>query len=168
MRDEIFGTVFRWTLGVLFFSIFGWFLKHAYDNADVVWILLSIPFFILGALSFWKTIFYLLTRPFLLLIDSIFFPGGKLAKPVLNLKLPSYYINQERYTEALEEYTKILKHHPTAAEAYEKAIWLYLEIFDEPGNARKLLRKAKSRGVSLDERVVRMVDERDRKSELLP
>ena len=96
-----------------------------------------------------------MTRPFMLLIDSVFFPGGKRSKPVLNLKLPAYYVKEQRYAEALDEYEKILKHYPDEVEAYEGAIWLYSEIFDEKGEAEKLIRKASRRRLVLDERIVR-------------
>lgn len=164
MKTEVVSTLFRWALGVLFFSVAGWFLNNYARSGEVSWLLGFVPSFLLGAIMFWKTIFHILTRPLLMLIDSIFFPGGKLAKPTLNLKLPAYYINQERYREALEEYTKILKHYPDTAEAYEKSIWLYLEIFHEPENARKLFRRAKGRKVTLDERVVRHLEEQNRKT----
>ena len=39
--------------------------------------------------------------------DSLFFPGGKLSKPPLDLKLPNYLIREGRFTEALEEYQRI-------------------------------------------------------------
>lgn len=162
MKAEVISTLFRWSLGVLFFAVAGWFLNKCADSGEISWLLMGVPFFLLGAIMFWKTIFHVATRPFLLLIDSIFFPGGKLAKPTLNLKLPAYYINQERYREALEEYTKILKHYPDTAEAYEKSIWLYLEIFDEPENAKKLARKAKGRKVTLDDRIIRHLEDQDR------
>lgn len=115
---------------------------------------------VLAALSFlaamvflWGFIFGLLTKPLLKMVDLVFSPGGRLEKPVLNLKLPAHYLKEERYEEALDEYRRILKHYPQETEAWEKAIWLEAEIFGRPAEASKLVRAARRRGIELDQRV---------------
>jgi len=142
-------------VGWAFFGFAGWCIERGTRIDDFGLVLCSIPLFLLGAIAIWRTIFYVATRPFMLLVDSLFFPGGELAKPVLNLKLPRYYIEQDRFDEALIEYKRILKHYPDEVEAYEKAIWLYVTIFEEPAQARRLLARAKRRNLTLDEAVVR-------------
>ncbi len=112
----------------------------------------SIPVFALGAIVLWQPLFTLLTRPLIAMVDSLFFPGGKLEKPTLNLKLPAYFINEGRYTEALEEYKRIMKHYPDEVEAYEKSIWLCQDILNEPDKAQNILRKAGKRNLAIDER----------------
>lgn len=156
MLREFQGTLFRWLVGLGFFGVSFWMAKTGYLQTNLTLLLGSVPLFLCGVVAIWKTVFHLFTRPLFLLIDSIFFPGGKLSKPVKNLKLPTYYLNEQRYSEALDEYLKILKHYPDETEAYERAIWLYAEIFDNPGEARKWVRRARRRHLVLDERIVRI------------
>lgn len=157
MLGDIYRTVFRWLVGLGFFGLSLWAAKTGYLETRITLLALSIPLFICGIIAVWKPVFTFMTRPFMLLIDSIFFPGGKFAKPLLNLKLPAYYINEERYVEALDEYEKILKHYPDETEAYERAIWLHSEIFHDRAAAEKLIRKAKRRHLTLDQRIVKSV-----------
>jgi tetratricopeptide (TPR) repeat protein len=124
----------------------------------------SVPLFIIGIGIIWKQLFSLAIQPFMLFIESIYLPGGRLSKPVLNLKLPAYYFNKGRYYEALEEYKKVLRYYPDKVEAYERLIWMHYEIFNEVGEAKKLIRKAKRRHLVLDERVILAME---RKSELV-
>lgn len=157
MLREIRATLLRWIVGIAFFGLSGWAMMTGYENVRVSLMLSAIPLFVFGVIAIWKPLFALATRPLFLFVDSLFFPGGKLAKPTLNLKLPAFYINEGRYAEALDEYRKILKHYPDETEAYEKAIWLHLEIFEEPDEARKLLSRARRRNLVLDDRIRRMV-----------
>jgi tetratricopeptide (TPR) repeat protein len=154
MLREYQGTLIRWLFGIGLLGLSFRCVTEGYERLDLLSMLLGFFFFILGICALWKTIFHLATRPFTLFIDSIFFPGGELSKPVLNLKLPAYYTNEGRYEEALVEYQRILRHYPDEIEAYEKAIWLYLEVFDQPFEAKKLLRRARRRRLPLDERIV--------------
>ena len=58
----------------------------------------------LGAIALlWANLFRLATKPLMLFIDLVFSPGGRLEKPVLNLKLPAHYLNEKRHEEALAE-----------------------------------------------------------------
>ncbi len=155
------GTFIRWFLGVGLLGLAFHLVVNGYHRLDIAYFSGGLLCFVLGIVALWKTIFHVATRPFTLFIDSIFFPGGKLPKPVLNLKLPAYYLNESRFEEALAEYQKVLKYHPDAVEAYEKAIWLNLDIFDDPDEARKLLRRARRRGLVLDERILRRTSELD-------
>jgi len=105
----------------------------------------------LAAMAFlWAMLFRLATKPLMLLVDLIFSPGGRLEKPVLNLKLPAHYLKEGRYGEALAEYRRILKHHPDETEAWEKAIWLESRIFGRTAAAAKLERAARRRGLRPD------------------
>lgn len=157
MTNETKSTAMRWALGWAFLGFAGWCIERGVRLDDFGIILLCVPLFVLGVLCFWKTIFHIATRPLIMMVDSLFFPGGSLEKPVLNLKLPRYYINESRYDEALTEYKRILKHYPDETEAYENAIWLYREIFEEPDEARRLVRRARRRRLVLDEEIVSSV-----------
>lgn len=157
MLREYKSTLIRWLFGIGCLGLSFRFATKGYYRFDFALILVGALFLVIGIAVLWKTIFHVATRPLMLMIDSIFFPGGELAKPLLNLKLPAYYINEGRFDEALIEYRKILKYYPDETEAYEKAIWLYLTIFDEPREAEKLLRRAKRRQLTLDESILRLV-----------
>ena len=100
----------------------------------------------------WTMLFMLATKPLMLLVDLIFSPGGRLEKPILNLKLPEHYLKEGRYEEALAEYRRILKHHPGETEAWEKAIWLESRIFGRTAAAAKLERTARRHGLRSGQR----------------
>ena len=151
MLPDVLNTLYRWILGIAFLGVAFWCATTGYENLNFFLLLLAVPLFVAGISCLWKTIFYAATRPFTAMIDAVFFPGGKLSKPVLNLKLPRYYVNESRFDEALEEYQRIIKHYPDEAEAYDGAISLYVEIFEEPDEARKLYDRAKRRHLVLDD-----------------
>jgi tetratricopeptide (TPR) repeat protein len=148
----------RW-IGGLALLWTAWRLKpDEIDPQNVHRLILGALAFLVGGGLLWPEIFRVATKPFLLLIDQVFFPGGKLERPFLNLKLPAHYIDEGRYEEALEEYLKILKHYPDEKEAYERAIWLLGGVFKRSGEASKLLRRAKRRGLALDEAITRLAE----------
>ena len=158
MSQEFTRVVFRWIFGISFLGLAFWAATVGYRIENYSLMFGSVPLFIVGIGIVWKQLFALAVQPLMLFIESIYLPGGKLSKPVLNLKLPAYYFNEGRYSEALEEYRKVLKYYPDEIEAYERLIWLHSEIFDEIGEARKLIRKAKRRHLVLDERVILAVE----------
>ncbi len=67
-------------------------------------------------------------------VDGLYFPGGKLDKPILSYKLPEFYRKEERFEESLEHYDIILEHYPREARAWIGAIELLIEDF---GNRRQ-------------------------------
>lgn len=144
---------FRWLFALGCFGVAGWLVKSGIDDVDVGRFLSAALVFALGAVSIFTDLISLATRPFTAFIDSVFFPGGKPAKPSLNLKLPEYYRREGRHEEALAEYRKILKHYPDEPEAYEGAIELLMEEFGDTGTARKIYRRSKKRKVELSPQV---------------
>lgn len=160
MTREAIKTTIRWLAAAGLFY-FAWKtilpLRDLEAKADPGPILLAAFAFFTGSVLIWSDVFRLATLPLTALIDSLIFPRAKLARPLLNLKLPAHYLAEGRHEEALEEYRKILKHHPDETEAYEKAVWLEASIFHRPAAAEKLLRRAARRGVELDERIAMLV-----------
>lgn len=160
MTREVLKTTIRWLVAAGLFH-FAWRtilpLRELEAKADPGPILLAAVAFLSGAVLIWSDLFRLATLPLTALIDSLIFPRAKLARPVLNLKLPAHYLTEGRHEEALEEYRKILKHHPDETEAYEKAVWLEVSVFQRPAAAEKLLRRAARRGLELDERLAMLV-----------
>lgn len=159
-------TLIRWLFGIGLLGLSYHVATTGYESGNLSRVVGGAGLFLLGFAFLWKTIFHLATRPLMRMVDSLFFPGGKLDKPLLNLKLPAYLINEGRYDEALAEYRKILKHYPDEVEAYEKAIWLLHVIFSNPSAATSLIRRAKRRRLTLDERVVRRVAETNNLTQL--
>lgn len=155
-------SLLRWTAGAAFFMLAWRLVPRELGPSNVHRLMLAGLAFVVGGILLWPMIFRIATKPFFLLVDQVFFPGGRLERPVLNLKLPAYYVEQGRYEEALEEYRKILKHYPGEAEAYERAIWLLAAVFKRDGEALKLLRRAERRGLALDGDIVRLARWRSR------
>ena len=156
MSRETFLTLLRWLIGLVLLVTAWWLATqdHEEDPIDITRLVLGACAFLVGIAFLWTTIFHLATRPFFILIDQIFSPGGQLERPVLNLKLPAHYLNEARYDEALAEYRKILRFYPDETEAYEKAIWLETAVYERPHEAARLLRRAKRRRLTLDERFI--------------
>ncbi len=137
------------------------FALHGHDlRIEPLRILIAVAFLIPGLALLWPWIFRLAIHPFTSFIEAIYSPKQPLEKPLLNLSLPTYYINESRYEEALEEYQKILRYYPREAEAYEKAIWLEAEIFHRPRRAIRLVRRAKRHRVKLDSRIIKLAQSR--------
>lgn len=157
MSQELHREILRWCAGIAFFGLALYCAKTGYVEERYSLMVAGAPLFAIGLLIVWRPLFAIATRPLFLLIESIVFPGEKLSKPVLNLKLPAYYLEQERYTEARNEYWKIVRHHPDEVEAYEKLIWLALEVFDDRPEAERLLRKARRRHLVLEPGIDRRV-----------
>lgn len=166
MGHEIYRTILRLILAIGCFGFSFWAATSGYKNLQLSLMVSSVPIFVIGVLTIWKPLFQLLTRPFMVLVDDLFFPGGKLEKPTLNLKLPAYLINEGRFTEALEEYETILKHYPNEVEAYEKSVWLLCEKFEEPERALRLLKRAERRNLKLEDRFLRLAVNRGEQRQL--
>jgi len=150
----------RWLVGIGLLGLsWHWGTKEQ-DPIDVMRLLLAALTFFGGVAVMWKPIFYLATRPLMALVDGIFLPGGRLEKPLLNLKLPAHYLDEARYEEALAEYQQIMKHYPDETEAYEKSIWLEAAVFKRQSAARAVLKKAKQRRLALDPLMVSLAEAR--------
>jgi hypothetical protein len=159
------GVVFslaQWLAGMGLLSLaWHWGTKEQ-DPLNLMRLLLAALAFSAGVAFLWKPIFDFATRPLMAVIDAIFLPGGRLEKPVLNLKLPAHYLDEARYEEALMEYRQTLKYYPNETEAYEKSIWLEAAVFKRPAAARALLKRANRRRLVLDPMMVSLAEARER------
>lgn len=164
MFHELQKTLMRWILGFALFGIAIWSAKEGCDKLDPTYLVIGAACLVIGLIAVWESLFAAATRPFMALIESIVFPVNKFNKPLLNLKLPAYYIDEGRYDEALVECKKIIKHYPDETEAYEKAIWLHVEIFEETEEAMKLFKKAKKRNIALSDQSRSLVKTRSKTS----
>jgi hypothetical protein len=145
-------TVFRLLAGAGLLWLAWQFGTRDQDPLNLPRLLIAAAAFLASMSFLWAIIFRLATKPLMLLVDLVFSPGGHLAKPLLNLKLPAHYLKEGRHEEALAEYRRILKYHPDETEAWEKAIWLEAEIFGRTAEAARLVRSARRRGIPLDPR----------------
>ncbi len=155
LRDHLL-TVLRWTIGLVLLWL-AWELAirpRDEETMDVTKVVLGAVVALVALAFLWSSIFRFASKPIVAMVDAVFSPGGELEKPLLNLKLPSHYLNEGRHDEALAEYWKVIKHYPKEAEAYEKAIWLESEIFQRKKEVKKLLKLARRRGIELDHRIV--------------
>lgn len=159
-RDFVFAAI-RWAVGIGLIGCAWVLISTCHDGEgpiDLTRLVLGGVAFLAGVAVMWRWIFSLATRPLMTFVDSLYFPGGQLEKPVLNLKLPAHYVNEGRYEEALAEYGQILKHYPKEPEAYEKSIWILCAVENRPAEAARLLRRARRRGLPIDEGVVALVE----------
>ncbi len=115
---------------------------RARESSDGPFVFLQVALILLAALFVIPELMRLVMAPISALVDSFFFPGGRFSKPVLNYKLPEFYVEKGRYEEALAEYRKILQFYPAELPAYEGAIELLLKEFDDVPEAAKLYRQA--------------------------
>lgn len=100
---------------------------------------------ILGILALAPELAALASTPLRALVDAIYLPGGRADKPTLDLKLPAYYLQQDRPGDALSEYRKILRHHPGTLEAWTGALDLLAGPFADPAAARRLFARGRRR-----------------------
>ena len=82
--------------------------------------------------------------PFVRLIDEIYLGGGEKVVPPVEYKLARMYAGQGRAQEALDEYLRIVIHHPREADAYREAIPVAIKAGDRR-LARWLYRRARWR-----------------------
>ncbi|MCB1065356.1 MAG: hypothetical protein KDN20_20875 [Verrucomicrobiae bacterium] len=113
-----------------------------HNGVQIGSIFLGITLIILAAVIVAPDLCRLAASPFTAMIDAIFLPGGRADKPDLNLRLPAFYLKEERFDDALAEYLKIIRYHPDEVEGWIGAIALWIDPFDEPEKARKLYEKA--------------------------
>jgi|GEM_PF-4543429 len=146
-------TVLRWGVAIACFFLATWLGRTGYETLDPTRLAGGGLAFVVGAALIWVDIFRIATRPFMLLIDSIFSPGGHFRKPALSWKLADFYLAEQRHAEALEEFRSIIRHYPDEARAYEGAIDLLVNEFDRRGEARKLFHRSQRRGLELAPRI---------------
>ncbi len=159
MSGSILLAVLRWVVATGLLWTAWHFATTGQEPTNLERLLIAAAAFLGAFVLLWNPLIRLATKPLLALIDLVFSPGGRLERPLLNLKLPAHYLNEGRYDEALAEYRKILRHYPHEIEAYEKAIWILCRISNRPDEAMKLIRRARRRGVPLDDRIARLIQD---------
>jgi len=112
-----------------FFGLSLWLFRksvtHPEPETGLGYALLGMLGVIVGTALLTPEIYTIITRG----VDALYFPGGKLDKPLLSYKLPEFYRKEERLEEALEQYDIILEHYPREARAWIGAIELLIEDF---------------------------------------
>jgi len=158
--------VFRWIFSIGFFGVAGSLLQRGYQQLDPTQLGFGLLFFFVGVAVIFTKLLELACRPLIMVIDAIFFPGGKLSKPVKNLKLPLYYEKENRWEEALAEYRKIIRYYPDEALAYEGAIRILMEELGDFPQAEALYAKSQRRNLPLSGQVAHLFPASRRKSPL--
>ncbi len=90
-----------------------------------------------------RDIFQVVSKPLSWALESFYFPRDRSAKPTVNYKLPEYYIEQERFEDAMNEYLKIIRYHPQEAKAYIGAFELAVTELHDDETAKQIYSKAR-------------------------
>ena len=140
--------ILRWMAGCGLLGLAIWMVKRgdgALGSGTMAVAIFSVCCLAMAGLFFFPDGRRLFMAPFLFMAERLYFPGGKLDKPVLSYDLPDYYRKQRRYVEALERYEIIVEHYPDEIRAWRGAIEVLGFDLGDPERAAKLLGKAQRR-----------------------
>lgn len=128
--------VLRWAAAGALIALAVWISRHVGGISFVF----CLPFLVVATLLILEE----LTRPFTWIIDSVFgTTRGSGERPPLDLRLARFYVEQERLDDALSEYTRMMKLHPTIPEPYEQIMILLAST----GQSRARIDKVKRQGL---------------------
>jgi hypothetical protein len=109
--------------------------------------LFAFALIISGALLTTRELVPWVSAPIWRFITGLVFPDEKFDRPPVNYALPRSYRQQQRFDDAIEEYLKIVHHHPQELAAYLEGMDAMVQAGDVEG-AHKLgatgLRKLRS------------------------
>lgn len=143
--------IFRWIFAIGCFGVSASLVRNGTQELNPSQIALGILFLTVGITSIFTKLLEIACRPAVMMVDAIFFPGGKLSKPIKNLKLPAYYEKEMRLEEALAEYEKVIRYYPDEPIAYEGAIRILIREFDDYPAAEKLFARSQRRNLVLSD-----------------
>ena len=148
---SLFQRIVRWLFAIGCIGLAIFLVKKGIEKASITGsffpILGAMVLILSATIVVIPELLHVFTRPLFALVDSIFFPGGKLSRPVLSYTLPEFYLKQRRFDDALDEFRKILRHYPNESKAYVGALEILLERYEEVEEeaARELYAQAKKR-----------------------
>lgn len=146
---DLFRRLLRWLFAIGSVGLSIWLIRHGIAAGGITGsffpILAAMILLVIGAILIAPELVAIFTKPLFALVDSIFFPGGKLSKPVLSYTLPEFYTKEKRYDDALDEYRKILRHYPRESRAYLGAIELLVTEFGDKEAAKELFKRARQK-----------------------
>ncbi len=134
--------IFRWMLAIGLLGSAIAMAAHGYRILEFLWFL---PAFLLAAVGIGlilKDVIHLAAAPFVSLVESIVFPRVSGGKPAPNYKLAAYYVEEERFADAIEEYRTIIRNHPGEKDAYLQLLELLIDQ-GQRDEAEKLLARAR-------------------------
>ncbi len=115
------------------------------ESRVVKLIFLTLGLIVVCILLVGQDIFHVASRPVAMLIESFYFPRYRDAVPPANYKLPEYYLEKERFDEAINEYLIIIRYHPHEAKAYIGAFELAITEFNDDEMAKKIYAKGRKK-----------------------
>ena len=146
---ELFRRLMRWLFAVGSVGLSIYLIQRGIAAGSITAsffpVLAALVLLVISAILIAPELAVLFCQPLFALVDSIFFPGGKLSKPVLSYTLPDFYLKEGRYEEALEEYRKILRYYPRESAAYLGAIELLVAEFGDVPGAKNLYARARQK-----------------------
>lgn len=142
--------VLRWILAAACLGIGCWLVQKAYATGSVgpqaFWLsLFALGLLVLTALLLLPETLAVAMTPINAVVDSLFFPGGKIRPPELAhyYRLIDSFRDQERWDDLEEICEQILRRHPKEPRPYRELIGLYTERPEEGRRLARLLRKAR-------------------------
>ena len=146
-------SIFRWLFAIGCFGIAFVSLKNGYQQMSPSILGFGLLLFFIGLGAIFSSLLAIACKPLFMLIDSIFFPGGKLNKPIKNIKLPAYYEKELRFDDALSEYEKVIRYYPSETLAYEGAIRVLINYFEDIDRATVIYTKSRRRKLVLSSEI---------------
>ena len=153
MSKEIALTLVRWIIAVTLIAKGALMLLHSAGGRGggfagaAAYGLFAFALAITGVLLIARELTTWVTAPIWRFLTGIVFPDEKFDRPPVNYALPRSYRDHQRFDDAVEEYLKIIHHHPQELPAYLECIEVMVEAGDREG-ARKVgaagLRKLRS------------------------
>lgn len=138
----------RWILAIGCLGLSWWLIRGAYSPGSIVhsfWLsLFGLGLLILTILLLLPEALAVATAPFNALIDSFFFPGGKVRPPGLEhyYRLIDSFRKQERWDDLAEVCEQLLRDHPGELRPYQELSELYADWPEPDEQLAQLRRKA--------------------------
>jgi len=137
-------TLSRWVIAVLLLVKGALVLAntaggaHGSDFSALPYLLVAFGFGITGVVLMAPELVPWASAPVWRFISGIIYPDEQFKAPPVNYTLPRSYHQRLRHEEAIEEYQKIIRHHPQEQTAYLECIEVMLHLNDIHG-AKKVL-----------------------------
>ena len=123
--------ILRWLLGI---GIAGWGIASlrstlssaaSFDANTALQVALALGALAVAAVLVASDFARLISRPLLLLIESLYMPANKASKPPLSFRLGRFYTANGRLSDAEKDYVRMLRFYPEEAEGWIELMTLY-------------------------------------------
>ncbi|MEO8205247.1 MAG: hypothetical protein ABI615_03645 [Chthoniobacterales bacterium] len=124
--------IIRWllALGVLYLAGKMMFIGFKTDGLGVIGLLYAVSGLIAAVIITSPETVRFLTTPITRFLGGLTFPESRNTKPILSYTLARHYEEQERYSESIEEYKKIIRYYPKEQKAYLEMLAIAMQSND--------------------------------------